>query len=209
MPQNIPNSDKRTTTKTKNLFWFSAAMSLLLIFILAAGYFAVSLNTQKHKLERFKLGGLAALETLAKPPAQPQQVFFDANKNPITLSQFHGKILVVNIWATWCGPCVEEMPSLAKLHEGYKDKPINIIAISVDRSDFAAEAQNKLAELSGGKLSFYHDPMMRIAFSIQAKGFPTTIIYDTNGTEITRISGAADWNSAEAHGLIDSIIKSD
>lgn len=205
MTQNMTNSNQNPQ-KAKNLFRFSLALSLLLVLVLIAGYFALSLNTQTNNLERFRTGGLAALEILNKPPSQPQQVFNDADKKEINLSQFRGKILVLNIWATWCGPCVEEMPSLANLRETYKGKPIEIIAISVDRADFETQAKQKLAELSGGKLAFYHDPRMRIAFPIQAKGFPTTVIYDATGMEVARISGAADWNSVEAHGLIDALL---
>lgn len=146
------------------------------------------------------------MEILPKAPPQPQQAFYDAENKAATLSQFRGKILVVNIWATWCGPCIEEMPSLANLKAAYKDKPINIIAISVDRGDFASKAKQKLAELSGGNLPFFHDPMMRIAFPLKAKGFPTTVIYDAAGVEVARVSGAADWNSAEARGLIDALL---
>ncbi|KAF0117877.1 MAG: redoxin domain-containing protein [Hyphomonadaceae bacterium] len=207
MTQNMTNSNQNPQ-KAKNLFRFSIAMCLLLVLILLAGYFALSLNTQSHKLERFRTGGLAALEILNKAPQQPQQVFFDAQKKEITLADFRGNILVVNIWATWCGPCIEEMPSLANLRAEYKDKPIEIIAISVDRADFAPNAKQKLEELSGGKLAFYHDPMMRIAFPIRAKGFPTTVIYDAQGVEIARVSGAANWDSPEARHLMDALMPS-
>jgi hypothetical protein len=97
---------------------------------------------------------------------------------------------------------------LANLREAYKGKPIEIIAISADRGDFAPQAKQKLEELSGGKLAFYHDPKMRIAFPIRAKGFPTTVIYDAQGVEIARVSGAANWDSQEAHHLMDALMPS-
>lgn len=209
MPEPVEDKNCKynaTSENKRRLQLFSISLCVILAFLGVVIYFAASNSTKGINLESYKKASLSALEVKKDAPPQPEQVFYDANHKEINLSMFKGKILLVNIWATWCGPCVEEMPSLAALRETYKDKPINIIAISVDRVDFAQKAQQKLNELSGGKLDFYHDPLMRIAFPMRAAGFPTTIIYNEEGVEIARVSGAANWDSLEAHQLIDAIL---
>jgi thiol-disulfide isomerase/thioredoxin len=154
----------------------------------------------------FKTGSLANLEVRPEPPLQPVASFFDANGQPTTLAAFRGKVVLVNLWATWCAPCVAEMPTLGDLQAKYGDRDFVVVAISVDRDDTRDEAVTKLDALAKGKLAFFQDPKMAVVFPLKARGFPTSVLYDRNGKEIARLAGEADWNSIEAHGLVDAAL---
>jgi thiol-disulfide isomerase/thioredoxin len=155
---------------------------------------------------QFRTGSLQSLEVLATPPALPQASFTGPEGGPATLADKKGKVILVNLWATWCAPCVTEMPTLAKLHNAFKDRGFEVIAVSVDRPDTAQKAKTELARLSGKTLTFYHDPQMAIVFPMKARGFPTSVLYDRQGRELARLAGEADWSAPEAKALIEAAL---
>ena len=153
-------------------------------------------------LSRFKVGEMSALDILRDPPPQPTQSFTDASGASTNLAAFQGDVVLVNLWATWCAPCITEMPMLADLQTEFSDTDLRVIAVSVDRLDDRAKAKARLAQLSNGALAFYHDPRMAIVYPMKARGFPTSVLYDRNGKELARLAGEAKWNSNEAHALM-------
>ncbi|OJU10588.1 MAG: hypothetical protein BGN86_06795 [Caulobacterales bacterium 68-7] len=133
--------------------------------------------------------------------------FTDAAGKPVTLADFKGQVVVLNLWATWCGPCKEEMPTLAKLQAAYATQPVKVIALSVDRDRDFALADRMIGALP--PLTVYRDPGYKFAFGMtpRAEGFPTTVFYDRKGNERARLSGGADWSSPEARELVERLIK--
>jgi hypothetical protein len=81
-----------------------------------------------------------------------------------------------------------------------------VVAVSVDRESDKAEAKQKLEGLTKGVLRFYHDPRMAIVYPMQARGFPTSVLYDRQGKEVARLAGEADWHSPEAHAVIEAAL---
>lgn len=151
----------------------------------------------------FKSGALSKLVVFPDPPEQPSESFTGPAGQAVSLADFRGKVVLVNIWATWCPPCVEEMPTLAALQDAKGGDAFQVLAVSVDRVPDEQMARDMLTELAGDTLTFYHDPNYQIAFAAEAQGFPTTILYGANGEELARLSGEADWASEEAKVLID------
>lgn len=148
---------------------------------------------------------MAALTVLPTPPPMPTRALSDARNTELTLEDFRGEVLVVNLWATTCPPCIEEMPTLAEAQIRY-DGRLRIIPISVDREPKRADAQRMLRDLAGGVLPFVIDTTSGVLFDVQAPGMPTTIIYDREGREVARLAGAADWSSEEAYRLFDAVL---
>ncbi len=202
----LPESQKSETPRASNLWMMGALCALLVLGLLYAVFQALPNLSGAGDFSRFKIGTLASLEISKDPPVQPQNSFNGPLDAPTKLSDFKGKIILVNLWATWCAPCVTEMPMLADMQGDFNDKEFAVIAISVDRADAASEAKARLSELSKGQLKFYHDPKMGIVFPLKARGFPTSILYDRNGVEIARLAGEADWAKPEAHALIEAAI---
>jgi len=156
--------------------------------------------------QRFAKGALTKLIIDPKAPAQPDTQFLTGENQPASLKDFRGKVVMVNLWATWCGPCVTEMPTLGALQATYRDKGLVVMPISVDRLADRDNAKADLAKLGGGALAFYGDHTYRIAYDLKAEGFPTTILYGRDGRELARLAGGADWNSSEAHALVEAAL---
>ena len=122
----------------------------------------------------------------------------------MTLADFKGDVILVNFWATWCAPCVAEMPSLSKLQAHYADADFQVVAISLD---FEREpARQFLERLQITNLPLYHEGTHEIKKAAQVRGLPVSILYNANGRELARISGEVEWDSPEAKALIDSVL---
>lgn len=159
-------------------------------------------------LARFARGEMAQLIVLPDPPPLTSRTLRDASGAETTLAAFQGQVLVVNLWATWCAPCVEEMPTLAALQDRFEGR-LRVIPVSVDSEGHSAQAQAQLAQLSGGRLPFLIDISRGVLFDAQAPGMPVTIIYDAEGRELARLAGGADWSSPETVALLEAVLAGD
>jgi thiol-disulfide isomerase/thioredoxin len=139
-----------------------------------------------------------------QPP--PTYAFKDASGRSVTAADFRGKVVVMNLWATWCGPCKQEMPTLAGLQKAYEGKPVAVLAVSIDQPEALAEAKAFVAKLP--PLAFYNDPDAKLPWALKptAAGVPMTVIYGADGLERGRVSGAADWTGAGARAVIDRLL---
>ena len=158
-------------------------------------------------LKSLATGPMAKLVVAPAAPApEPDAPFTGPDGKEMHLADLKGQVIVVNFWATWCGPCKEEMPSLAKLQKDYADKPFKVVPISVDRPEEGAAAQAFLK--SHGGLGFYNDAKFALPFALnpRADGIPTTVIYDKQGRERARLSGGADWSTEQAKKVIDVVL---
>jgi thiol-disulfide isomerase/thioredoxin len=157
-------------------------------------------------LKSLATGPMAKLTIPAKPTGEPDIAFTGPDGKPMKLADLKGQVVVVNFWATWCGPCKEEMPSLAKLAKDYADKGLKVVPISVDRLEDGAAAKDFLR--THGGLQFYNDPDYRVVFGLDPRpdGIPTTVIYDKAGKERARLSGGADWSTDQAKKVMDTVL---
>lgn len=138
--------------------------------------------------------------------APPAYAFKDADGKTVTLADFKGKVVVANLWATWCAPCRTEMPTLAALAKEYQGKDVAVVAISIDKPEALAEAKRFIA--AQAPLAFYNDAEAKLPWEIkpQAEGMPTTLILGKDGLERGRVSGEADWAGAGARKIIDKAL---
>jgi len=122
--------------------------------------------------------------------------FTKIDGKPVSLNDYKGDVVVVNFWATWCPPCIKEMPALERLHQELGDKGLSVIAISAGQS--ASEVTSFLPKLST-PLSFtlLEDPDALSFSELGLKGIPYTYIYDKEGYIVDRISGVREWDSPE------------
>ncbi|HEY3696622.1 TlpA disulfide reductase family protein [Phenylobacterium sp.] len=151
-------------------------------------------------------GEMAKLDFGSEAAAPPANTFYDARGAPRRISDFKGKVVVLNLWATWCAPCVIEMPTLARLAQAYAGKPVVVLAVSIDKGDDAVgKARAFIA--THKPLDFYSDPNGKLPFALKpmAAGAPTTVIYGRDGTERGRVSGGTDWSGPDARAVIDRL----
>jgi thiol-disulfide isomerase/thioredoxin len=127
--------------------------------------------------------------------------FQDGVGTELKLSNWKGRVVLVNLWATWCVPCRKEMPALAELQSKFGSNDFEVVAISVDRKGLEASSAF-LKETHATALKLYVEPSSRILNDLQALGLPATVLVDREGREIGRLLGPAEWNSPEALNLI-------
>ena len=131
----------------------------------------------------------------------PDGVFVTQDGASHRLSEFKGRGMVVNMWATWCAPCVAEMPSLQALSKALAPHDIAVLPLSSDRG--GADTVGAWYEAHGiTALPVLLDPKGALARAFNARGVPTTLIINTKGQVIARLEGAADWGSASAQALV-------
>jgi len=139
------------------------------------------------------------------PYPAPSVPFTDAAGKPHTLAEFKGKAVIVNLWATWCGPCVQEMPTLATLAQQTAGQPLAIVPISLDNADDTINAEAFIAKRP--PLPFYAEPKYALAFAFKppAQGLPTTVLIDAAGNVRGRVAGGADWSGPDARKVIQAL----
>jgi thiol-disulfide isomerase/thioredoxin len=128
--------------------------------------------------------------------ALPEIRFLDGEGRSRSLADFRGKVVLLNLWATWCAPCREEMPSLDRLQQALGPDGFEVLALSLDAG--GAEAVRRFyAETGVRSLAVYVDPTMKATTALRALGVPTTILVDRDGAERWRKTGPAHWDAPE------------
>ncbi len=152
-----------------------------------------------------RLRGMEGLTITDPPIPAGTQGFSDAEGKPVTIDDFKGKGLVINLWATWCVPCVAEMPALDALAERLGHEDIMVIPLSSDRGG-AAVVQKFYAAHNVAHLGIWLDPRGTAARAWGARGLPTTLIIDRQGLERARLEGGAEWASDDAVATLRKLI---
>jgi len=138
----------------------------------------------------------APFARLAAPKALPDLRFVDATGRTLSLADFRGKVVLLNIWATWCAPCREEMPALDRLQAELGGERFQVVALSVDVQG-APIARQFYGEVGIKALPLYVDPTAKAAFTLDAPGLPATLLVDRSGREVGRHLGAVKWDAPE------------
>ncbi len=142
--------------------------------------------------------------SLNSAPSPAPAIGFTVDGMPVSLADFRGRVVLLNFWATWCGPCVAEMPSLDRLEAALGGKDFTVIAISEDRNP--AAIQPFFSEHGLTHLRRYHDPAGALSRAFALRGLPTTVLIDREGRVLGRFEGPAEWDSAKALALIRHVI---
>ena len=173
----------------------------LVLMILSAAGIGVALWLQRPfaaETGRPPLSGdMRQFSLLSAPRPAPEVAFTDVAGRDISLAEFRGKLVLVNLWATWCGPCVVEMPSLDRLQAKLGGQNFTILAISSDRAG-SKVVEPFVDKLGLADLKVYLDPKGTANRAFGIRGLPTSILIDREGRELGRYEGSAKWDSPEA-----------
>ncbi len=149
---------------------------------------------------------LSAFVKKAVPEALADVAFLGPDGQPAKLSDFKGKMILLNLWATWCAPCRKEMPALDRLQKTLGSDKFEVVALAVDRLG-AAAAKKFLDEIKVESLKLYVDPTAKAGTALKALGLPTTILIDKEGRELGRMAGPAEWDDDKSKALIQAQLK--
>src|SRR6187399_393737 len=163
-----------------------------------------------RKIAPLAHGEVAALTMATAPLKLPDLAFEDADGKPKKLSDFRGKTLLVNLWATWCVPCRKEMPALDELQGKLAGPNFEVVAINIDTRD-PEKPKNFLKDASLTRLGYFNDQKAKVFQDLKAigraLGMPTSVLVDPQGCEIATIAGPAEWASEDAVKLIKAAMK--
>lgn len=179
---------------------------LLVAIALALGLAVMMLLGVKPSVgqpAKLNTGHMAAFVYKTEPPVVADFKFVDATGKERSLSEWRGRVVLLNLWATWCAPCRKEMPDLDKLQAELGSDRFEVVAISVDRSGVNG-AKKFLAEVGVAKLGLYADPTAKLASELKVLGLPATLLIDAEGREVGRLLGPAEWAGEDARALIKS-----
>lgn len=153
----------------------------------------------------FAKGEVAALSVLSDPKPAPAIAFNGPDGAPLDLAALNGKVRLLNLWATWCIPCRQEMPALDRLQADLGGPDFEVVAVNVDTRNLD-RPKAWLEENGVTRLTYYADPSGRAMQALQRSGdlvgLPTTLLIDRNGCQLGVLKGPAEWASADAKAAI-------
>lgn len=160
-------------------------------------------------LDPFIRGEVAAVQLSETPAYMGDLPFKSPEGADVTLSDWKGKIVVFNLWATWCAPCRAEMPALSNLQTALSGEDFEVVAVNIDTSG-AERPLAFLDEIDVANLPLYADQTTDIFNTLKQKGLafgmPTTLIIDKDGCQVAHLSGPAEWDSDDARALVTALM---
>ena len=181
--------------RVQGRFWKAGALVVIALLI-AIGW------TQRHHFTPVEVGGMA-----------PDYSASTLTGDVVSLSDYRGKVVVLNVWATWCRPCVTEMPALERAYQALKSEGLEVVAVSVDAEDGGTDGMGNpggdvaafMAEL-GLTFTVLRDPARKVERTFAIIGLPTTIIIDRSGRIARRVLGAAAWDNEQHLGELRQLL---
>ena len=178
-----------------------SACSAVLIFLLVAPGVGSAAEGDAGAPDRVKLGEFVPA---FQPFPAPAISLADPSGSTADLSDFRGKLVLVNLWATWCEPCLREMPSLERLQSRLGDR-IAVIAVSEDRGG-SKVVEPFIAKLGLQSVKTYVDPKSAVGHAFEVRGLPTSFLIDRDGRVLGRVEGGAEWDSSKMLGVIEPLL---
>jgi thiol-disulfide isomerase/thioredoxin len=150
-------------------------------------------------------GTMKRFEFYDSPKPATAVNFQDAEGNQVSFADFKGKVILVNLWATWCAPCIKEMPDLNELQKSLGGEKFEVILLS-ENQDGIESSLKFLNDNNITHLTTYHDTNRGVARTLKSNALPTSILINAQGMEVGRLIGPAEWNSGDSKALINYFI---
>ncbi|WP_147126078.1 TlpA family protein disulfide reductase [Shimia ponticola] len=155
-------------------------------------------------LEALREGEMKKLNFHSEPQPVSDAAFYLPDETEHFLSNYEGKFVLLNFWATWCAPCRHEMPMLSELQSEFGGDDFAVVTIATGRNKIAGMTKF-FNEIGVDNLPYYRDPRQRVARDMAVLGLPITVIINREGQEIARMQGDADWASDSAKAIISTL----
>ncbi|PZQ46108.1 MAG: hypothetical protein DI551_05730 [Micavibrio aeruginosavorus] len=161
-------------------------------------------SVPKLVLDRFSRQ-FAKVLVASEAQYMPEEPFLDPKSNTVRMRDFQGRPTLVNLWATWCAPCVVELPSLEKFEKHYRGR-INVLAVAVEEGKDPGDIAKFLESRLLGDFAGYVDKGGRFASNLGIRGIPTSFVIGSDGLILYRLEGDADWTSPEVQAFFDILL---
>jgi thiol-disulfide isomerase/thioredoxin len=162
-----------------------------------------------RRLAPLARGEVAAVSVASEPARMPDLAFTDASGKTRTLSEWRGRTVLLNLWATWCVPCRKEMPALDALQGKLGGDKFEVVTVNIDTRNLD-KPKAWLDEVGIKQLGYYGDPSAKVFQDLKAIGkafgMPTTLLIDPQGCELGALAGPAEWASDDAIKLISTAL---
>jgi len=166
---------------------------------------AATANADIGTLEALRAGDMRKLQIHSAARPAPDTVFLHADGSELRLSDYQGKVVVLNFWATWCAPCRKEMPELSALQETLSGADLTVLTVATGPNPPAKIAEF-FEQIGVSNLPAHRDPRQTLARAMNVLGLPITAILDRNGAEVARLLGDANWHSESALAILQAVI---
>ncbi len=199
--------------KTQKLFKVMSVMGVLFCLFIIISYFQMTQNRGdimegQIEVPRAFANDFSNIIVRKRAAEMPLATFLSPEGRRVNWETFDGNYLLVNFWATWCPPCVVELPSLNKLQLRYEDKGLNVIAVSLDTMRDQKFLKGFLINRGIGEFAAYHDDVEEVQKAIYMRGIPTSYLLSPKGEILYIFEGDADWSSTAAYQFFDDVIAS-
>jgi thiol-disulfide isomerase/thioredoxin len=198
-PEPAPETGSGAPLSRKARAWLVAAGALVLVATVMAVLQEATRSRDPTRLRPPRL------TMQAEPRPLPSLSIRDAEGNAVPLERFRGKVVLLNVWATWCGPCRVEMPTLDRLQARLGGPGFEVVALSTDVGG-APAVREFYGSLGITRLAIYVEGEGNVLTALGAPGMPTTLVVDAQGREVARYLGGADWEAPEVEKLIRTLV---
>lgn len=164
---------------------------------------AARFSGSRAEQQALQTGDMVKFVFATDPTDRTGTSFLDATGADRTIGDWQGKTVLVNLWATWCAPCREEMPTLDALQAKLGADDFEVMAISIDSG--APDKPTAMLKELAPQLAYYQDPTLAVRKTLEARGVPTTVLIGPDGKEIGRLTGTADWAAPETVTLLKTV----
>jgi thiol-disulfide isomerase/thioredoxin len=176
---------------------------LLFLLVVALSYAGVRYALEKRHNVQYAPQEKQA--TVGESPRPQEIYFYDKSGNRITLDQFAGKVVLLNLWATWCEPCITEMPALDRLQSQLPRDQFRVVAVSLDRSS-RQKVEDFMQEKGLGNLDLYWDQDRQVPLKWKYEALPTSYLIDRKGEIVAQYNGPYEWDKEPLVGNISKLL---
>ena len=201
---NSSSSDVPSETPFRLPPWLKVLILAAVVAMASVGYYMSQLQT-RAALNHSKIEPADASEIAQRKPV-PDFILTDVNGATKKLSDFRGNVVILSFWASWCGPCLSELPTFAEIENHFRDKGLRVIPVNVDDGNAGQLFAKDFFPRKGIKFPTYYDTTKNLAEQFEVDILPSSFVIDRQGRLVFSSAGASDWSSADTQALIEQVL---